>query len=165
MVFIFIIFVIAVFIIIIVIIDLTLRTRTSLRRRRNTRNRLLVMVGRKYFCTIICSRYSRFTRPALSWVELSASRRSAFEAKPTTHPNIENVLNLTCVGLHAPLPRCSSKGQQNFLFILNGLLKNIYQKIKLFVYLFDFSTTKRFKFNVIHVLCNRIVLGSTLSQE
>jgi hypothetical protein len=88
----------------------------------------------------------------VSWVELSASKRSAFEAKPSIHPNIENVLNLTCVGLHAPLPWCSMKGKQNFLFVSDILLINMYQQIKLFVYWFDFSTTKRPKFNVIHVL-------------
>ena len=113
------------------------------------------MVGRKYFCTISCSRDSGFIRLALSRVELSASRRSAFEAKPTTHPSIENVLNLTSVGLQALLPWCSNKGQHNFIFILNGLLINIYQQIKLFVYLFNFSTKKRLEFKVIQQ-CNRM---------
>ena len=132
-----IIIVIAVFIIIFVIIGSTPRTRMSLRSllaHRHTRNRLLVMVGRKYFCTIICSRDYGSARPALSRAQLSAPKRSAFEAKSTAHPDIENVLNLTCVGLHARLSRCSSKGQQNFLFNLNGLLINIHQQIKILVY-------------------------------
>ena len=53
--------------------------------------------GRKYFFTVTCSRDFGFTRPALSCVELSASEKSAFESKPTTFPNTENMLNLTCV--------------------------------------------------------------------